>query len=340
MDIIPKRSLIQALHDECRLRHFSPKTFSAYANWTRKFYQFHNRTAPRFLGPEHVRLFLTHLAHQDYSAVSQNQALDALVFVYSHVLKMPLGEIGKFPRAHRPNYIPTVLSVSEVKRLLGQLKGKFKLMASLCYGACLRVGECVQLRVQDIDFDHRRIIVRRRKGSKDRRTILPRPVYEPLTEHLRTWQILHEFDLAKNCGKVLLPDRLRIKYPHAVTDFRWQYVFPSAVIRDRHRWHCGDSQLQQAVEAAAIAAKLYKRVGCHTLRHSFATHLLQSGTDIRVVQDLLGHNCVKTTMIYLHVRTERHIDSPMDALDYEEPMQSPEISPSSEAAALGQSFSH
>lgn len=333
-------SLILALQNACNLRKFSKRTFQAYSSWTRKFYRFHDCTPPRQLGALQVRQFLEHLARQNYSAVSQNQALNALVFVYSHVLEMPLGDIGQFPRARRSNYVPTVLSVSEVRRVLARLCGRHKLMASLCYGAGLRVGECVQLRVQDLDFDHRRIIVRRGKGGKDRRTVLPRNVEEPLIAHLKVRLQEHTRDIARNQGLAPLPDRIALKYPSASKDFRWQFVFASAVIRGNHRWYCGTSHLQSAVKNAAKAAGLFKRVGCHTLRHSFATHLLQSGTDIRVVQDLLGHNSVKTTMIYLHVRTERHVDSPMDALDYEEPMPNQKTSPSGEAAALGQSFAH
>lgn len=305
-------SLIDKLRDECQLRHYSTTTFERYAHWIRRYYQFHGKTAPRKMGAVEVNQFLTHLAQQGHSASSQNQALNALVFVYGKILNQPLEEIGQFQRAKRPINVPTVLSIDEVTRLLQHVPGTFQLMAGLLYGGGLRLNECLTLRVQDIDFGHKRIVVRRGKGQKDRRTLLPESSVDPLISHLQLRQAQHRVDMERNTGLAPLPDRLRFKYRNGERDFRWQFVFASRVVRGGYRWHCGDRHLQEAVKQAARAAGIFKRVGCHTLRHSFATHLLQSGVDIREVQELMGHNSVRTTMVYLHVKVRRHIQSPLD----------------------------
>lgn len=311
--IMQHTSLISALEDECSVRHFSKKTFQAYASWVRHFYRFHRRP-PREMGAAEIKEFLTYVAKKSYSASSQHQALNALVFVYIKVLRINIDDIGNFERAKRPNYIPVVLSVPGVQKLLDQMEGKFHLMASLLYGSGLRLNECCQLRVQDFDFDHKHIIVRRGKGQKDRRTLLPQSVVDPLITHLQLRQAQFRKDIEGNTGLAPLPDRFKHKHPRAERDFRWQHVFASSVIRERYRWYCGDTQLQAAVKVAVRKAAIFKRVGCHTLRHSFATHMLQSGVDIREVQELLGHKSVRTTMIYLHVKTQNHLKSPLDAL--------------------------
>lgn len=327
---MPRPSLIDKIQDECKLRDYSPKTFRTYASWTRHFYRFHNRKPPRELGAPGVREFLTYLARNNYAATSQEQALNALVFVYSKVLRIDLGDIADFKRARRSNYIPVVCSVQEIQRLFDHLEGKFHLMASLLYGSGLRLNECCQLRVQDLDFDNQRIIVRRGKGGKDRRTILPKSVVDPLVTHLQLRQAQFRSDMERNTGFAPLPDRLERKYPNAERDFRWQFVFASSVIRSRHRWYCGDSQLQTAVKMASNEAGIHKRVGCHTLRHSFATHMLQNGTDIREVQELLGHTTVKTTMVYLHVKTNSNLQSPIDTLGQnQKPWEQNGVGPSS-----------
>ena len=242
-------------------------------------------------------------------------APNALVFTYSKVLRADLKDIGEFQRARTSRYIPVILSVEQVQQLLDQMEGRFHLMASLLYGSGLRLNECCQLRVQDLDFDHRRVIARRGKGGKDRRSILPKSLVDPLLTHLQLRKARFRVDLENNTGLAPLPDRFRYKHPRAERDFRWQYVFASSVIRDGYRWHCGDSQLQAAVREAAAKARILKRVGCHTLRHSFATHMLQSGVDIREVQELLGHTNIRTTMIYLHVKTQNHLTSSLDSMN-------------------------
>jgi integron integrase len=257
---------------------------------------------------------------RDVSASTQKQALNALVFLYHQVLKLPLGELAEFARSKRPKHLPTVLSGQEVGRLLGVLDGTVGLMAGLLYGSGMRLLECLRLRVQDIDFDLGQIMVRDGKGQKDRVTILPETSRAPLREHLERVGKLHEETLAKGFGEVYMPPALGRKYPNAGQELRWQYVFPSkhlavdprsGVVR---RHHFSDRGLQKAVSEAARKVGLTKRVTPHTLRHSFATHLLEGGYDIRTVQELLGHSDVSTTMIYTHVLNKPGIGvrSPLD----------------------------
>ena len=267
---------------------------------------------PRTLNGDHVRQFLIHLAERNSSGSSQNQALNALVFVYNHVLKMPFGSLGEFARAKRPKRVPVVLSVTEVQALLTQMDWVHQLMAQLLYGSGLRLMECVQLRVKDLDFANQRVMVVQAKGLKDRQTLLPASLRLPLQAHLQTRWHSYQTGLRKGVGLAPLPGQLRLKYPLAEREFGWQFVFASAVIRDRYRWHCGETALQRAVSVTARQAGILKPVGCHTLRHSFATHLLQSGVDIRVVQSLLGHSNLKTTMVYTHAENCVRIPSPLD----------------------------
>jgi len=273
------------------------------------------------MGSAEIEAFLTHLAvDQNVAASTQNQALSALLFLYRDVLRKDLDFPIDSIRAKRPKRLPTVLTKEEVLRVIGGLSGTYLLMAKLLYGSGLRLMECVRLRVKDVDFAQRQIVVRDGKGMEDRVTMLPDSVVTPLQENLQRVKRLHEEDLAKGYGSVYLPFALERKYPNANREWIWQYVFPSnrlskdprtGIVR---RHHIGESSLQKAVREAVRVAGINKRVSCHTFRHSFATHLLESGYDIRTVQELLGHKDVKTTMIYTHVlnRGGLAVRSPLD----------------------------
>jgi integron integrase len=304
-----------------RTGNYSFSTERAYAVWIQRFLSF---CAERGCKPDagSVRDFLEHLAlARDVAAATQGQALNALVFFFRHVLQQPLGTIGDFPRSRRPRHLPTVLSREEVQRLLGRMTGEYSLMAGLLYGAGLRLMECLRLRVKDIDFDRGQITVRDGKGGKDRVTVLPERCRESLREHLARVRTRHEEDLRRGVGEVHLPPALERKYANAPKEWAWQWVFPadrlsvdprSGKVR---RWHVHESALQKTVKRAARSAGIDKRVTCHTLRHSFATHLLEAGYDIRTVQELLGHADVSTTMIYTHVlnRPGLAVRSPLDS---------------------------
>lgn len=314
------RKLLAAVASEIRRRRYSYRTEQTYLQWIRRFIAFNGGRDPRTLGVANVRSFLEDLAVRSKVASStQNQALSALLFLYRHVLEQPL-QLGEFKRAKRPHHLPVVLTRQEVFRLLSQLSGTHKLMASLLYGAGMRLMEVVRLRVKDIDFEYGQIVVRNAKGAKDRVVPLPRTIVEPLREHLVKVRNLFNEDRKRGLPGVYLPDALARKYPHAGNEWIWQYVFPSGkvsidprsgVIR-RHHLH--ENGLQKAVKSAAMAAAIPKKVSCHALRHSFATHLLESGYDIRTVQELLGHADVSTTMIYTHVlnRGGLAVKSPLD----------------------------
>ncbi len=306
-----------------RVRGLSIRTEQTYLHWVMRFIGFHKNQDPQELGDAHVGAFLEHLAvHRQVSASTQNLALNALVFLYRDVLKREGLDFGDFARARRPKRLPTVLTHGEVVALLGQLSGTHRLMASLMYGTGMRLMECMRLRVQDLDFGYKQIVVRNGKGGKDRVVPLPEKLAGPLHQHLVRVRQLHERDLKEGLGEVYLPEALARKIPSASKDWRWQYVFPSGRISTDprggalRRHHLHENALQKAVNAAARAAGIEKRVGTHTLRHSFATHLLQAGYDIRTVQELLGHSDVSTTMIYTHVlnRGGKGVQSPLDAL--------------------------
>jgi integron integrase len=296
------------LRNELRMRHYSLSTERTYEDWIRRFIKFHGLKSPMQLGPDAVKKYLGYLAEgRNVSASTQNQALNALVFLYEQVLESPLGAIGDFTRAKRPKRLPVVLSRDEVNRLLNELTGMHALMAGLLYGSGLRLMECIRLRVKDIDFAQKQIIVRDGKGQKDRITMLPARYQQPLKEHLDQIKELHGKEILQGRGEVYLWPSLERKYPNAVREWIWQYVFPSERLsvdprtKKIRRHHIHEKGLQKAVKDAAFKAGLTKRVSCHTLRHSFATHLLESGYDIRTVQELLGHSDVSTTMIYTHV---------------------------------------
>jgi integron integrase len=306
-----------------RARHYSRRTEEAYTSWVRQYILFHNRRHPKDLGAREVGQFLTWLAaERQVASATQNQALSALLFLYKDVLNLDIGDLGQVPRAKPSTHVPVVMSMAEVRTVLAHLEGVPNLVASLLYGAGLRLQECLELRVKDIDFDRREITVRRGKGQKDRRVMLPDTIRNRLEAHLAEARRTHERDLAAGFGRVVLPDALERKFPNAPTEWRWQFVFPAArICRDARfgpptRFHLHESAVQRAVTEAARRSGVTKRVTCHTFRHSFATHLLESGSDIRTVQELLGHADVSTTMVYTHVlnRGGLGVRSPMDRL--------------------------
>jgi integron integrase len=291
-----------------RLRHFSPRTERSYWAWVSRYVLFYDRRHPRELGEREITKFLSSLATEGkVSASTQNQALNALVFLYSEVLETSVGTLDNLIRAKRSRPLPVVLSIPEVSAVLDRLDGVHKLMATLLYGAGLRLLECSQLRIKDIDFDARQVIVRSGKGGKDRVTLLPELLRRELPAHLDRVRDQHRRDRLAGAGHVALPYALSKKYRSASRDWPWQWVFPATrTYTDketglRHRHHLHQTVLQKAVRRAVAEADIPKKAGCHTLRHSFATHLLQAGTDIRTIQKLLGHSDIRTTMIYTHV---------------------------------------
>ena len=313
--------LLDVVRDAIRRRHYSLRTEQSYVHWIRRFIYFSGRRHPRELGAPEVTGFLNHLARErNVAASTQNQALSALLFLYREALQTPLPWLDQLERAQRPARLPTVLTAVEVRRLLLGMRGTRWLMASLLYGAGLRLRECLTLRVKDVDFGYRQIMVRDGKGARDRVTMLPAPLAEPLKRQIAGAREVHERDLAAGYGTVELPHALSRKYPRAQYELGWQFVFPShRLSRDPRsgelrRHHLYENYLTRGVKRAARAAGIVKPVSCHTLRHSFATHLLESGYDIRTVQELLGHADVSTTMIYTHVLNKggRGVTSPLE----------------------------
>ncbi|MGJ3248125.1 MAG: integron integrase [Elainellaceae cyanobacterium] len=295
------------MRDAVRLRHYAYRTEETYVQWIRRYILFHNKRHPKEMGKAEIEAFLTHLAVQKQVAAStQNQALSALLFLYREVLKLEIAEIDAV-RAKRPQYLPTVLTKQEALAVIQQCDGVYQLVVKLLYGSGLRLIEGLRLRVKDIDFAQQQILVRDGKGSKSRVTMLPSSVAAEPRDHLVGVQQQHQRDLNRGFGLVHLPFALERKYPNANREWIWQYVFPaSQIAKDprsgaMYRHHLHESGVQKAVKQAARATKLTKRIGPHTFRHSFATHLLESGYDIRTIQELLGHKDVKTTMIYTHV---------------------------------------
>lgn len=323
----PRPRLLDQVRAALKSRHYSERTAKAYVHWIRRYIHFHNKRHPDQMAEPEINAFLTHLAVEaKVSASTQNQALSALLFMYRHVLRREVDELGEVVRARKSRRLPVVLSRDEVKQVLDHLSDDKWLIAALLYGSGLRLTECLRLRVQDIDFGRHEIQVRDGKGSHDRVTMLPTSLERPLKEHLRQVQASHRRDLADGWGRVELPQALERKYVNAATDWRWQWVFPQ-VKRWRNpqtgqqgRHHMDPSLVQKAVTQAVRRAGLTKRATCHTFRHSFATHLLADGYDIRTVQELLGHKDVRTTMIYTHVlnRGGKGVRSPVDFGCYEE----------------------
>ena len=317
----PKVKLLDQMRLVLRLKHMSHRTEETYVLWARRFILFHHKRHPKDMGAQEIRNFLTHLAvHDQVAASTQNVALQALVFLYRAVLKQDFPALGDIERAKRSRQVPVVFTREEVSGVLAQLKGMPSLMASLLYGAGLRLMECVRLRVKDIDFASHQLTVHDGKGAQDRVTMLPQSVEPALQQHLERVKLLHQADLLEGFGEVYLPYAFAHKDPGAGKSWAWQYVFPaSRRSRDprsgmERRHHLSETVLQKAVKEAIQRASLHKRGSCHTFRHSFATHLIEDGYDIRTVQELLGHKDVSTTMIYTHVlhRGGKGVRSPLD----------------------------
>ena len=319
----PKPRLLDQVRLAIRTRYYSYKTEEAYVGWIRRFILFHNKRHPAEMGEREIARFLSSLASESHVAAStQNQALQALLFLYHEVLEKKIGLIQGVVRAKRSRRLPVVLTKGEVKRVLGYIKGTPWLMAMLLYGAGLRVMECCRLRVKDIDFARNQVVVRAGKGDKDRYTMLPAAMKQLLCTHLQAVKRQHDEDLRRGMGRVALPDALARKYPNAEQEWGWQWVFPATshytdrVTGARRRHHLHESVLQKAFKEARFKAGMFKPATCHTLRHSFATHLLEDGYDIRTIQELLGHRDITTTMVYTHVlnRGGRGVCSPADSL--------------------------
>ena len=301
---------------------YSPRSVTTYVSWIKRYVVFNHRRHPRDLGPDDVRRFLSHLARKEHvAAATQNQALAALTFLYDRVLSQPLERVDGIAPARRSRHVPVVLSQHEVRSILAQLDDPARLCVSLMYGSGLRLSECLSLRVKDVDFDRHEVVVRGGKGGKDRRTPLADSTQGPLQRWLRGQKREFARDVRRPVGTTGVSDALRRKFPNIDREWSWRYVFPSLrTTRDSQqelrRHHLDPSVVQRAMAKAVHAAGIAKRATCHTLRHSFATHLLESGADIRTVQELLGHSDVRTTMIYTHVlnRGGLGVTSPADRL--------------------------
>jgi integron integrase len=319
--LVPK--LLEQARDLIRIKHYSIRTEESYLRWMKQYIVFHDKRHPADMGEPQVTSFLSHLAvDRKVSASTQNQAMAAILFLYKEVLKQPLDWLDNIQRAKKPARLPLVFTREEVRSILVHLEGSKLIVGTLLYGAGLRLLECLRLRVKDIDFGYKQILVRDGKGAKDRVTMLPSSIENPLQRHLTRVKALHELDLREGFGEVYLPDALARKYPNAAREWGWQYVFPaskrsvdprSQAVR---RHHIPESVIQKSIKAAIRKAGIAKPGSCHTLRHSLATHLLENGYDIRTVQELLGHKDVSTTMIYTHVlnRGGNGVRSPADAL--------------------------
>lgn len=318
-----KPKLLDQVRDAIRTRHYSYMTEKAYVHWIKRFIFFHDKRHPAEMAEAEIGRFLSALATDlQVSASTQNQALNALLFLYKEVLNKQIGFVDGVVRAKRPHRLPVVLTHQEVRSILGCLDGSGWLMAMLLYGAGLRLMECLRLRVKDIDFTSNQILVRAGMGDKDRHTMLPAAVKEPLGKHLDRIQRLYQADLERGLGRVSLPNALECKYPNAGREWGWQWIFPATshfvdrATGEKRRHHLHESVLQKAVKDAVRKSGVSKPASPHTFRHSFATHLLEDGYDIRTVQELLGHRDVSTTMIYTHVlnRGGKGVFSPADRL--------------------------
>jgi integron integrase len=314
---------LRSVRETIRVRHYSIRTEEAYVQWVKRYILFHGKRHPSQMGEAEVCAFLTHLAVDgQVAAATQNQALNALVFLYRHVVNRPLGEFSGIVRAKQPQRLPVVLTPAEVGRILRALKGIYWLIACLQYGSGLRLLESVRLRVKDLDFEHRAILVRDGKGAKDRVVTLPDELIVPLKRHLANRKTAFERDAAQGIETVFLPYALARKYPNAESEWAWQYVFAAETASldprsgKRRRHHVDESGVQKAVRAALRHSGIHKPASCHSLRHSFATHLLERGADIRTVQEQLGHSDVRTTQIYTHVlkRGGMAVKSPLRAV--------------------------
>lgn len=315
--------LLDQVRDRIRVKHFSIRTEKQYVQWVKRFIYFHGKRHPRDMGAAEVEAFLTDLAVTGgVSSSTQNQALSALLFLYREVLEITLPWLDNVTRAKASRRLPVVLTPAEVRSVLDRMDGTYGLMGRLLYGTGMRLMECARLRVKDVDFARNEILIREGKGGKDRVTMLPAALAAPLTDHLARRRLLYEDDLAQGMAEVWLPDALARKYPNAATAWAWQFVFCSGSYSTDprsgrvRRHHIDEKLLQRAMKKAVLAARVAKPATPHTLRHSFATHLLEGGYDIRTVQELLGHSDVSTTMIYTHVLNKggRGVTSPLDRL--------------------------
>ena len=316
-------TLLGVVREHLRLRHYSLRTEKTYIGWIRRYVRFCGGRHPRDLGADAITTFLTHLAVDlKVSASTQNQALQALLFLYRDVLALELPFLTQIVRATKPRRLPVVLTHDEVRRVFSELRGRSRLVVGLLYGSGLRLSEALELRVKDLDLDRRELIVRHGKGGKDRVTIVPADLVPPLTNHLSALSAWFQRERSINAPGVPVPDALKRKYARSPVSFGWQWLFPSHTLcRDPYdgsivRYHVHPRTLQRTVGQAVIRSGINKPAGCHTFRHCFATHLLESGSDIRTVQELLGHSDVKTTMIYTHVlnRGGKAVRSPLDGL--------------------------
>ncbi|MBT9540218.1 integron integrase [Thiobacillus sp.] len=317
----PPPKLLDQVRDRIRVKHYSIRTETQYVQWVKRFILFHGKKHPRDMGAPEAEAFLTHLAVEGHvAAATQNQALSALLFLYKEVLAIDLPWLKDVTRAKRPQRMPVVLTRDETRAVLDRMAGVYGLMARLLYGTGMRLMECVRLRVKDVDFARREILIRDGKGAKDRVTMLPDSVVGALQDHLQQRRALFDDDRQKGKATVYMPDALERKYPNAPTEWGWQYIFPSGSYSTdprsgtERRHHLDEKLLQRAMKRAVQASGLAKPATPHTLRHSFATHLLEAGYDIRTVQELLGHSDVSTTMIYTHVLNKggRGVTSPLD----------------------------
>jgi len=315
--------LLDQMRAALHARHYSPRTEKAYCMWVKRYIYFHNVRHPAEMAEPEINAFLTHLAVEEkVSASTQNQALAALLFLYRHVIGYEIGGLGDVIRARKPARLPVVMTRGEVRSVLAELDDDMRLMASLMYGTGMRLNELLRLRVQDIDFTANEVTVRNGKGAKDRRTMLPESLKPALRTQLHRAEVIHRRDLADGWGRIEIPNALDRKYPNAPTEWRWQWVFPQQnrwhnfKTGEQGRHHVHETILQRAVKTAVNQAGITKHVGCHTFRHSFATHLLEDGYDIRTIQELLGHKDVATTMIYTHVLNKggQGVRSPLDGL--------------------------
>ncbi len=319
-----KEKLLESVKDNLKVRHYSIRTEEVYLNWISRYMKFYNNRDPVELGEKEISGYLTHLAvSENVAASTQNLALCSIIFLYKEVLKKNIGELEKFIWAKKPKKLPVVFSKKEVKKVLNELEGISLLIAGILYGGGLRLIECLRLRVQDIDFEYSEIIIRNGKGNKDRITLLPDSIKEKLKAQMSDVKKLYYKDLSKDWDGVYLPFALERKYPNANKEWGWQYIFPADKIstdprtNKLRRHHINESTIQKSVRNAIKKAGIVKAAGCHTFRHSFATHLLEGGTDIRTIQELLGHSSLSTTMIYTHVikRGGFGVKSPADNLD-------------------------
>jgi len=318
-----KPRLLDQVREQIRVRHYSIRTETSYINWIKQFIRFNQLKHPSEMGAFEIQTFLTYLAvERNVAASTQNQALCALVFLYRKVLNIDFEELNDMVRAKKPARLPTVFTRGQAQLVLTHLDGTLQLMALLLYGSGLRLLECARLRIKDINFDYKHIIVRNGKGKKDRVTLLPDSIADRLQAHLKEIKLLHDVHLAKGVGSVYMPGALGKKYPNSKTEWAWQYVFPAnnlstdprSGVRQRH--HISEQRLQRAIKKAILNSNIPLQASSHTFRHSFATHLLEAGYDIRTVQELLGHKDIRTTQIYTHVLNKpgMAVNSPLDAL--------------------------